>query len=103
MTVPHSTCKGDSNEWDVEERQCQCLKSNLEADMSLWVRRGGIHLEDFMAGLARGGSSLIHYQIINHTLLRQPNCGFPSRLVNGLHTFYIHVWHRLYGCEDIHP
>lgn len=59
---------------------CGGHRSVIDADLAVWKDRGGISHKDFLAakdGRFRG----VHYQVIDHTLYREPECMFTPRYV----------------------
>ncbi len=69
---------------DCEEEEdgsggCGCHAPTLRGDLETWVQRGGIQWDDFARARSNRPTGLVHYQIVNHTLLRQHDCMFKPR------------------------
>lgn len=60
-----------------------CYKEQRKNDFRFWIENGGIKETDFLHAKKRKLGE--HYQIINHTLYRQPNCIFPARCSGNEH------------------
>lgn len=80
MSLINASLSGYSNcEEEDESGGCGCHTPTLREDLEPWVQKGGIQWEDFTRAQSNRHAGLIHYQIINHTLLRQYDCMFKFR------------------------
>ena len=73
-----------TSEWsllDGDFEGCAHLTPVIASDLAPWRERGGVRWEEFEAAKEQLPTSLVHYQIINHTLYRQQSCLFESRWV----------------------
>lgn len=79
---------------DCIQDDCSCHMRVLDADLSVWEKKGRIPEEEFTKGQKRG----IHYQIISHKLYREEQCNFPFRC-SGVEHFILEIIEDLPNME----